>query len=554
MTLKRNTVPAEKFLMQACGEGLSRREIVRRAGLLGLSLSAVGGAGSSPASASIGRSSPRTGTRAGLQTVEPSGNIVITLPEEPLTLENWNSFSANGHPILRNVMEALCNRDSETNELVPELALSWERTSETTWQFKLREGVTFHNGEAFNAEVAAYGLNYTWDPENAFEIRAIVGPDMKATAVDEYTLDVTTEAPDPILPTRLYFSPIPSMVQIQEDRESAKDHPIGTGPYTFVEWLKGQRVSLTAYPDWWGRGADDAAGTVTIKDVEFQFRQESTVRAAQIQTGEAHVTHSLSPADCESVPVCVPALSTETDMLRLDTTHVAMSDLRVRKAIAYAIPVRDIAKEIFVGEPAAQLYGPMALGFNEDLEPYPYDPEQAAKLIEEARDDGVPVDAPLTIVTTGSAPNSTELVQFVAEQLNQVGLNASSQVMDAAQYRPQVFGVSPHDVPEDRGWIVLIGHGNELMDASATTSNYFSCAPDSNSTYCNEDIERLTAEASTLEGEARDEAFQEIGALLYEDVAVVPIEHRVINYGMVEDLVWTPRLDRFMLVKEMSFR
>lgn len=554
MTLKRSTTSPEEFLMQAAREGLSRREVVRRAALLGLSLPAGSGVVSNSASASVGRPKTHIGTSTRLQEVEPSGSIVISLPEEPLTLENWNSFSANGHPVLRNVMEALCNRDAETNELIPELALSWERTGETTWQFVLREGVTFHNGEEFNAEVAAFGLNYTWDPENAFEIRAIVGPDLTATAVDDYTLEVTTQEPDPILPTRLYFSPIPSMTQIQEDPESAKDNPIGTGPYTFVEWLKGQHVRLTAYPDWWGRSASDAAGTVSIENAEFQFRQESTVRAAQISTGEAHLTHSLAPEDCEAVPVCVPALSTETDMLRLDTTHVAMRDLRVRQAIAYAIPVQAIAEEIFVGEPAAQIYGPMALGFNEDLEPYPYDLEKAASLIEEAKADGVPVDAPLTIVTTGSAPNSTELVQFVAEQLNQIGLNASSQVMDAAQYRPQVFGLSPHDVPEDRGWIVLIGHGNELMDASATTSNYFSCAPDSNSTYCNEEIERLTAEASTLEGEARDEAYQEIGALLYDDIPVIPIEHRVINYGMVQELVWTPRLDRFMLIKEMAFQ
>jgi peptide/nickel transport system substrate-binding protein len=553
MIPKRSTVSHEEFVMQAAREGLSRREIVRRATLLGFSLPVINGMVSGGASAAGEAPRRHTTSRSSLQAAEPSGNVIISLPEEPLTLENWNAFSANGHPILRNVMEALCNRDAETNELIPELALSWERTNDTTWQFKLREGVTFHNGEEFNAEVAAYGLNYTWDPENAFEIRAIVGPEMTATAVDTYTLDVTTEAPDPILPTRLYFSPIPSMTQIQEDPESAKDKPIGTGPYTFVEWLKGQHVRLTANPEWWGHGADDAAGTVTIQDVEIQFRQESTVRAAQISTGEAHLTHSLSEEDCDAVPVCAPALSTETDILRLDTMHVAMSNLRVRQAIAYATPIQAITEELFIGEPAAQIYGPMALGFNQELEPYPYDMEEAARLIEEARADGVPVDAPLTLITTGTAPHSTELVQLMAEQLKQIGLDASSQVLDAAQYRPQVFGTSPHDVPEERGWIVLIGHGNELMDASAS-SFYFSCAPDSNSTYCNEDIVRLTEEAAKLEGEARDEAFQEIGAILYEDVPFVPIEHRVINYGMVEDLVWTPRLDRFMLVKEMSFQ
>ncbi len=516
----------------------SRRDLIKRATALGLSLPVIGG--------------PLALTRGASAAAQADGSVVISLAEELLTLENWNAFSIYGHPILRNVMEALTNRNPETNELVGELATGWERVDELTWRFNLREGVTFHNGEPFNAEVAAFGLNYTWNPENAFEILAILGPPLTATAAGEYTLDVKTAEPDPILPTRLYFSPIPSMKQLQDARESAKDQAIGTGPYTFVEWVKGQQIRIEANPNWWGHNATDAGGQATIKEGTFVFRKESSVRAAQVSTGEAQLTHNLAPEDCAAVPVCKEEPSIETVMLRLDTMHVAMSDKRVRQAIAHAIDVKGVSESIFVsGVVATQIYGPSALGHNPDLQPYFYDMEAAKRLVEEAKGAGVRVDAPITIVTTGSTPRSSEFVQYAANQLQQIGLNATSQVIESAQYRPQVYGTPRDQVPADRGWIVLIQHGNELMDASASVDRYYSCNPDSDSTYCNEAVEQKIMAARLLAGEERDSAYQEIGALVHEEIATIPIVHLQLAYGLVERLTWEPRMDGFMLLKEM---
>lgn len=482
-----------------------------------------------------------------------SGSIVTSLAQEPLTLENWNANSQYGHPIIRNVMEALINRNPETNELVPELALSWEQVDDVTWRFQLREGVTFHNGEEFNAEVAAYGLNYTWNPESGFLILSQMGPQISAAAVDEFTLDVSTETPDPILPSRLYFSPIPSMIQIEEDQESTIEHPIGTGPYTFVEWARGQHVRLTANPDWWGHGGVDPYGEVTIQDAEIQFRPESTVRAAQITTGEAQLTHHLTHEDCETVPVCQPITSVETLILRPDVMHPVMGDIRIRQAIAYAIDLEAAANQIFIGStPAAQIYGPATFGFNDELEPYPYDMERAQELVEEAAADGVPIDQQILIVTTGAAAGTTEFVQYLAEQLGQIGLNAQSQILEDAQFRPGMYGTARDKVPEDRGWLALGSHGNELMDASVSIKRYYSCDLTTDSMFCNEELDPRIEEAESLVGEERREALEEIAADLYEQYAVFPIIHSTVNYGMVENLNWTPRLDGFMLLKEMS--
>lgn len=532
----------DRLIDDAARGRLSRRELTLRAAAIGVSI---------PAAALLHRSTPAV--RAQDAAAEPTGKIVLAMTVEIDTLENWRAYSTDGHPVLRNIMEALLNRDPVTNELVGELATSWEQTSDTVWRFKLREGVTFHNGDPFNAEVAAFGINYTWSPENNFQIYQYVGPDMNATVVDEYTIDVETEAPDPILPSRLYFSPIPNMIQVQERPDTLPVDPIGTGPYKFVEWTRGQALRLEAFPEWWGNTADDAYGAVTIKDVEFVARPESAVRAAMVNTGEAQFARFLAPEDCATTPQCVTASSVETIFLRLDTMHPAMSDLRIRKAIGMAVDKQGVADSLFGGgEAASQLVGPSATGYNDELEPYPYDLEAAKALVAEAAADGVDVSAPIVVATRqGIYLRNAEFAQYVASQLKDIGLNATSEVIEVAQYNEQ-YDVNFADVPEDRGWIGTNPHGNEIMDVSSTARAYYSCEGGS-STYCNPELDEALNAAIPLTGEERQEALEAVTAMYYEDYGAIPIIHMPLNYGLAANLEWTPRLDGFVLVKEMKY-
>ncbi len=528
----------ESLLHEATSRNYSRRQVVGRAAAMGVALPSAG--------LSLGFMG------AAAQETEPSGKIVLAMTVEPDTLENWRAYSTDGHPVLRNIQEALLNRDPVTNELVGELATSWEQTDDVTWRFTLRQGVTFHNGEAFNAEVAAFGINYTWSPENNFQIYQYVGPDMTATAVDEYTLDVVTEAPDPILPSRLYFSPLPSKKQVEEAPDTLPDNPIGTGPYIFKEWNRGQYILMEANPDWWGNTAEDAHGEVTIKDAEFVFRGESSVRASMVVTGEAQFARFLAPEDNATTPQPKTAPSVETIFLRLDTMHPAMKDIRIRQAIGEAVDKQGIADQLFGGgEPASQLVGPSATGYNDELEPYPYDMDHAKQLVQEAAADGVDVSAPITVATRqGIYLRNDEFAEYVANQLNEIGLSAHSEVIEIAQYNEQ-FDVNYHDVPEDRGWIATNPHGNEIMDVSSTAQAYYSCDGGS-STYCNPELDKALDAAIPLTGEERQNALAEVTRMYYEDYGSIPIIHMPLNYGLAAELTWEPRLDGFILLKEMK--
>jgi peptide/nickel transport system substrate-binding protein len=534
--------PIDQFIAEAAAGTMNRRELVTRGAALGLSASAIGTAL---------RAAPET---VFAQEAEPAGQIVISLSAEPATLENWNAYSLDGHPVLRNIFEALLNRDPASNELVGELATAWDWTDDRTLRFTLREGVTFHDGSPFNAQVAADGLNYTWSAENAFDIIQFMGPQISAAVVDEKTIDVSTEEPDPILPARLYFSPLPNMKQVQERPDSLPNEPNGTGPYQLVEWVRGDHISLTAYPEWWGNGDPEAAfGQQSIKDVQYVWRPESTVRAAQVTAGEAQIARFLAPEDCETTPVCLEAPSVETIFLRLDTMHPVMGDIRVREAIGLAVDRESLAEQIFGGgDVATQLVGPSAVGYNEELKPLPYDLDRAKQLVQEAAADGVPVDMEITVaVRQGAYPRNEELGEYVANQLNEIGLNAKTEVIEHAAYQEQY--VMPYDeVPTDRGWIGTLGHGNEMMDVSQTFSGYYRC-DGGVSTFCDPEIDKMTAESAVITGDERDAALAATTAAYMERIPVIPIVHLPFFYGVSADLNWKPRLDAFMLVKEMSY-
>jgi len=491
---------------------------------------------------------------AGEAAAAPEGSIVISLGAEPSTLEWWNAYSIDGHPILRNIFEALLNRDPVTNELVGELAESWEWVDDRTMHFTLREGVVFHNGDPLTAEDAAFGINYTWSPENAFDIAQFMGSQITATAIDELTLEIQTADPDPLLPAVLYFAPLPSARQIREAPDTLVSEPIGTGPYQFVSWSRGEKIDLAAFPDWWGNSDPEAAlGAQSIQDVEYVWRLESSVRAAQVTAGEAQIGRFLSPEDCGTTPVCKEIISVETAPLRLDTVHPVLKDVRIREAIAHAIDKEEVVNSLFnSGEVATQIVGPSATGYNPDLEAVSYDPELAKQLVAEAAADGVPIEMPLVVaVRQGVYLRAEELGEYVAGALNEIGLNATSEAIEYAAYMEQY--IMPYeDIPEDRGWIGTMSHGNEMMDVGLTAASWYRC-DGGVSAYCDPELDAMIDAANPLVGDERAAAFAEITAKWQEAFPVIPIIHLAFLYGTAENLAWEPRLDGFMLVKEMSY-
>ena len=474
------------------------------------------------------------------------GKVVIVTGEEPDSLEHHMAYSYVGFLPLRNIQEALLNRDSKTNELIGELATKWEQVKPDTWRFTLRSGVKFHNGEAVDADTAAYMTNRTWSKDNNFFIRQFIGPEISAKVVDASTVDITTASPDPILPLRVYFAPFAAMKHAKENPEELATKPIGTGPYKFVEWSRGQYIRLTANEDYWG-------GVPKIKDVVFNFRKESAVRSATVMAGEADLARSVNPDDCKKAPKCISAPTVETLFVRIDTPHIALRDLRVRQALAYAIDKEGIIKTILSGEGtlAAQIVGPFVNGHNPDLKPYPYDVAKSKALLAEAKAAGIKVESPLSVnIRGGYFARVQEGAEAVSNMLNVVGFKTTIKAWDTASHRTY-YRQQP--IPEDRGALFFHLHGNEMGDASASVTSYF--RKDSTlAAYWTPKTEEMDNKARSLVGPERTNAYQEIMKVLYDDVAIVPISHLGTSYALGKRLEWTPRLDAFVLVKDMTLK
>jgi peptide/nickel transport system substrate-binding protein len=476
------------------------------------------------------------------------------MQEEPRNLASWTAASRDGGPWIRNVEETLVTRDGVTNELTGLLATEWTQQSATTWRFNLREGVTFHDGTPFNAEAAAYALNYTWSAENNFTVLQFMGPQISAVAVSDYVLDVQTATPDPILPARLYFSPIFSTASIDAAEKEQilanyLTNPVGTGPYKFVAWNRGQSLQITLNESWWGFTAADV-GKPTIRDATFTFNTQSIVRSLAVEAGDAELALYVEPGNCK--PQCISSTALNSVFLRFDsTTNPLLSDVRIREAIALGVNTEQIVAQFMpAGTQAAQLVAQGASGFDPALTPYPHDVERAKQLVGQVAAEGKAIDAPLQVVArSGYVELGDQIIQVIQADLQAIGLtNVTVKVVENSVLSGQI---REKPEPADRGMILLYAHGNPLLDLSGTAGTYFRC-DGVLSTYCNPELDAIANRALNLEGAERDAAYQEVANIIYDNFVVLPIGYTSNNYAASDKLTWAARKDEMVLVKDMT--
>lgn len=520
-------------------------------------VAACGGPTTTPSTPTAPASSSNPGSTASIEPTGPSGDVIIAYAAEHVSMDAWRAFSrSTGAPGFQNAVEALVYRDLASGDVLPLLATAWEAQGTGAIRFTLREGVKFHDGSAFNAEAAARSINHTYDPDNAFDILDFTGP-MQAQAVDEFTLEVTTPEPDPLLLQKLAWVSISSAQQLDQDPASYSNELIGTGPYVFEEWRRGESISYTANPEWWGIDNPEAIGEQTIARGVYLFRSEDLVRSSMVGTGEAHVAQFVTPEECanlESAPEtrCEGGPSVETMFIRMDTNSPLLSDVRAREALQLAIDKEAIVTQILGGSGTVtgQIVNESATGHNAELEPYPFDPERARSLLAEAGGDGVPVDLEIQLVARqGVVARIDEVIEAVAEMLRDVGFTVTTSLYDPEAFG-ELFLVNIKDVPPTRNLVGIHLHGNEILDFATSYNFYYSC-DGILSTYCNEEADAVWNEALTQTGTERDETLQRLNALAYDDVAMGYIAHLDLQYGVREELEWQVKLDHSLLLTEM---
>ena len=440
--------------------------------------------------------------------IAQDNSVTVVLSEELDLVDPCMSSRSNiGRVVLQNIAETVTEMVPGQG-LQPRLATEWEDMGGGTWRFHLREGVTFHDGSAFDAEDVAHSIARTTGDKIVCEIGAkyFGGMELTTNIVDANTIDITANPAQPILP--LLMSTM-TVVPAETAVDSFVSTPVGTGPYTFDEYNVGQNIALSANPNYWG-------DQPTVQSANYVFRSDSAVRAAMVQTGEADIAPNIALQDATSDTMDYSYPNSETVYLRIDHDTAPLNDVRVRKALNLAVD-----REAFVGTILANgtllatgMTPPSTIGYNTDLTPYAYDPEQAKALLAEAKADGVDVDQEITLIgRTGNFGNVLETMEALTAMFQDAGFNMKLEMYEVAEW--ENFYSKPF--AEDRGpQMVQAQHDNANGDP--VFSMFFKYACDGlQSGVCDEKIDSMIADATASVGAEREAKWKDLFAYIHEE-------------------------------------
>jgi len=326
-----------------------------------------------------GTTSPGTTGQPAIPETSARSHLNVVLMQLPVSLHPTGSNDAYSSLINTHVYDRLIELDMENNELVPSLATSWEFVDMQTVNLQLREGVTFHNGEAFTARDVKYSLE---SASEAPQARVVLGMIDSVTINNDF--NVTLHLNDPFSPILLHLAhALASITPYGATQEEMEARPIGTGPFTFGTFVIGDRVDLVRNANYWGR-------LPLIETINIRLIPESAGRLLAVETGEADIA-----LDIEAPEVGAADRFANVNLMRtagLRTTYIAFNtqkapfdDPRVRQAIDYAIQLEPIIDAVFMGVsvPARGPLAPGVFGYA-PLGPSEYNLDRARELMAEA--------------------------------------------------------------------------------------------------------------------------------------------------------------------------
>jgi peptide/nickel transport system substrate-binding protein len=467
-------------------------------------------------------------------------SITIALGSEPTSLDPHLVDDGGERAVNDNIYETLLARTPD-GELIPSLATALPtQVDDLTWEFTLRDDVTFHDGTPFNADSVVatidrmIALIAAENTDNNGFYSTITG----AEKVDDFTVRIMTGEPDGVMPARMYW--LKMVTPADAAKDDLSDAPNGTGPYTFVARETGVSIQLAANPDYWGDAP--AIGTVN-----YEFVAEGGTRLAGLKSGEFDLITNLPPQDVEQAPQPANIQGQENPIIILDVDDGITADENVRLALNLAVDKQAIADQVYGGFAQVvngQLLSPTILGHNPDLTPIPYDPDQAKQLIEDA---GV-AGQTITLVgeSSGRWLNDRELVEAVASYWTEAGLTVDLQTPEFGGYLDVLFDRT------NRADAIFVSSSNDILDPSRQLNTYYAMDGVGSSNTNAELADLVHQGQSTLDPAERETIYQEAVKIAYDGAYFTFLVSNEDLYGMSERMQWTPRVDSKLLVKEMS--
>jgi len=520
---------------------------------------------------------------AGLLAATPAmaANLKIGLSAEPSALDPHYHNLIPNNSMSAHIFDALMLKDDK-QRLSPGLAVSWKTLNDTTWEFKLRKGVKFHDGSPFTAKDVVFSLCRVPNVPNSPSAFTIYTKSIESVETpDDYTVLLKTKTPYPLMPGDIsgigilpaksgkFSGPIVfkkagcegiTAYPSTEDINAGKVP--GTGPFVFKEFVKGDRIVLTKNPSYWGRKV--LWDTVTFKPIPSDGPRVAALLAGDVDFIENPPSQDLAKLRKDKNLHVVDGLSNRVIYVALDSFREPLpgvsgtgdknplKDARVRKALSLAIDRKAIQSRIMVSqsEPAGQIISPGMYGYNPKLKPDLYDAKEAKKLLAEA---GYPKGFTITLGTPNDRyMNDEKVAQAIAQYWTRIGVKTN---VDASTKSVFFSRRNKYDFPA-----YLAGWGSSTGEASSPLKSLVACrnpeigfGSTNRSRYCNPKMDDVLKQAlSTIDDAKREALLQEALAMVAADTGIVPIHFEKTPWAMKKNLTYVPRMDQWTFAMDVK--
>lgn len=482
--------------------------------------------------------------------VEPNAKqgLRVCLPAFVETLDPTDHRSRNTQIVLKNIFDSLTARDNN-NTVLPQLAESWELINPTTWRFRLRRGVVFHNGQPFTSAdvkftldrvVTESGLDGRTSPR-----RSLLEPISKVETEDQHTVRIITRFPWPILPLLLSLQEIiPEAYHREVGSREFAAHPVGTGPFKFAQVEPDKEILLERFQEYYGGSPLRLpVQPARLKEVRFKVVVSRLDQVAMLKSGQCDIVGTLSPEskgilDLSPDIDVITVRATKSYFAEINSSRPPLNDMRVRQALNFGIDMEAMVRHKLEGqgEVLATVVLPNAFGYNERLQPYPYDPETASHLLDAA---SYPADRPLVVYYH---KENMVFADSIALYLTKLGL--AVKMVLSPEFRPREKG------PE-APWDIYVGSwGNTTLEPAGILVPKFTSKGKGNySGLSSPELDRLIRKAGrTIARPERSAYYRQVQTILFNQAPMIfgyaPYEHygvadRVRNFtpsstGMIE--------------------
>lgn len=486
---------------------------------------------------------------------ETDNELIIGICGGPNGFFPWmESYDVDTMSINCNIFNSLVEFDN-LFRINPALAESWNNPNNLTWRFNLRKNVKFHNGYNFTAEDVKYTIDMI-KKDNSSALRELLTYVSNVVIINDYTVDILTEKPCPILLNKLVDIFI---VSKQYQEETKIQWPIGTGAYKFVEYVEEENITLERFDHYW-------KGRPFIKKVIFKIIYESEDRKNAlidgiIDIGGVHPDHYLeiyTAKDIDIKTVSPPTVFYLSFDFRENNSSYSygeknpLSDIQVRKAIYHAIDIDYLIDEIlngFAGS-ASQFVSPLIFGYNPNIKRLSYDLDSAKDLMNKSGyNEGFELD-----LDCSDDNASQQLYREIAKMLGDININVHVNPLPALELYHKLF--TKNSSFYIIGWLTGSADGGEIYDFLLRTVDEKNATGNYNyGYYSNPDVDRICEQiTSIMDPSERLRLIQDGFSIAMEDVAWVPLYIPQRIYGCRDNIDWIPYAGMGYNLEEIKFK